>query len=160
MFYSGPGSSFAGDSHTIRVLLVEDNSIFLAYLSGMLARNPAVAILGHAQDGIQAVRSTFESKPDVVLLDIGLPRMNGIEVAKRITASVPTCKIIFLTQEGSPEFVEAAFEVGAAAYVLKTHANKDLWMAIVSVCEGRQFLSSGLKQPAKLGSGLQQFVVS
>lgn len=151
-----PGTFFGGEPRTIRALLVEDHPVFLAYVSGVLASNPAVHIVGRAQDGTQAIRSAVASNPDLVLLDIGLPGINGLEVARHILRSLPKCRIIFVTQEASAEFVEEAFAIGATGYVLKTQANEDLWPAIMNVCEGKAFLSSGLEQPARLNPDLQR----
>jgi len=155
-----PGSLFTTAPRKIRVLLVEDNSIFLAYVSRVLARDPAVHIVGRVQDGLDAIQSAAESAPDLVLLDIGLPRMNGLQVAKHILRGLPKCRIIFLTQESAPEFVEHAFEIGAAGYVLKTRANEDLWPAVLNVCEGNHFLSSGLERPTKFQSGILRLVAT
>lgn len=160
MAYLNPGSLFAGDPRRIRALLVEDNAIFSAYVSGFLTRDPRVHVIGQVRDGLEAIQSTTELLPDVILLDIGLPRMNGLQVARTILHSVPKCRIIFLTQEGSPEFVEAAFDLGAAGYVLKTRVNEDLWPAVIHVCEGRQYLGSGLKMPGKFQSVIQSLVAS
>jgi DNA-binding NarL/FixJ family response regulator len=160
MSHYGPGKSCAESPTRIRTLLVEDNPDFLAYASGLLARKPLVEIIGQARDGFQAVRRATQTAPDLVLLDIGLPMMNGLEVLKRILSNVSKCRIIFLTQEASPEFIEAAFEGGASGYILKTRATEDLWPAILSACEGRFFLGSGLEQPTSLRSGIRRFAAS
>ena len=160
MVHSDPGSLFARDPRKIRALLVEDNPVFLAYVSGLLAREPAVHIIGRVQDGLDAIQSAAEMVPDLILLDIGLPLMNGLQVARHIRHTLPKCSIIFLTQEGSPEFVEEAFDAGATGYVLKTRVNEDLWPAVMNACEGRHYLISGLEQPAKFQSVVQRFVAS
>jgi len=150
-----PGSLLAKDPRKIRTLLVEDNGAFLDYVRGVLARNPAVHIIGQARDGLEAIQSATELIPDLILLDIGLPRMDGLQVARNVLHNVPKCRIIFLTQEGGADFVELAFEIGAAGYVLKTRANQDLWRAVIHVCEGRRYLGSGLEPPPKFQSVVQ-----
>lgn len=160
MVYLNPGSLFGKDPRKIRALLVEDNAIFLAYVSGLLARAPGFHIIGRVQDGLEAIQSATELVPDLILLDIGLPRMNGLQVARNILRTLPTCRIIFLTQEGSREFVEEAFDAGATGYVLKMWAHEDLWSAVVNVCQGRRYLGSGLEVPSKFQSVVQPLVAN
>ena len=160
MAYLNPGSLFAEDPRRIRALLVEDNAIFSAYVSGVLARDPRVHVVGQVRDGLEAIQRTTELLPDLILLDIGLPGMNGLQVARTILHSAPKCRIIFLTQEGAPEFVEDAFDAGAAGYVLKMRVNEDLWPAVLHVSAGRQYLGSGLELPGKFQSVIQSLVAS
>ncbi len=93
-------------------------------------------------DGLEAVRKACELRPDLILLDIGLPRLNGIEAARQIRTLVPESKIIFLTQESSAEVVEEALRLGACGYVKKLKAAKDLLAAVQAVVSGNQFVSS------------------
>ena len=92
-------------------------------------------------DGLEAVQKAEELKPDLILLDIGLPTLNGIEAARRILELAPESKIIFLTLQTSPAFVQEAMRLGAWGYVFKTHAAADLLPAINAVLSGQQFVS-------------------
>ena len=148
MFNVGSGKPVPKVPSHISVLLVEDSPAFQAYVARLLDFSQDIEVVARAQDGVQAVRYAQEFKPDLILLDIGLPLLNGIEVAKRVLQFAPDSKIIFLTQESSHEFVEEAFNGGAAGYVLKMRLNSDLWPAIASVREGKQFVSPGLRRPA------------
>lgn len=93
-------------------------------------------------DGLEAVRKAEELKPDLILLDIGLPSLNGIDAGRQIRKLSPESKIIFLSQESSADVIEAALSLGALAYVVKTRAESDLLAAVDSVLLGRKFVSS------------------
>jgi DNA-binding NarL/FixJ family response regulator len=95
-------------------------------------------------DGQEAVQRAEELKPDLILLDIGLPTLNGIEAARRIRKRAPESKIIFVSQESSLEVAREALNLGARGYVVKTRAASDLLAAVEAVLEGRQFVSGGL----------------
>lgn len=124
-----------------RVLLVEDHEPFRSFIRAFLAKHKELQIVDEAGDGLDAVDKCVELRPALVLLDIGLPGLNGIEAARRIRHLVPACKIIFLTQEASPEVMHEAFNLGASGYVVKLYAATDLIPAITAACEGRQFAS-------------------
>lgn len=98
-------------------------------------------IVGEVSDGLEAVRQAEELKPDLILLDIGLPTLSGLEAARLIRKLAPKSKIIFVTQESSPDVVRAALNVGALGYVLKVRAGTDLLAAVDAVLEGRHFVS-------------------
>jgi DNA-binding NarL/FixJ family response regulator len=92
-------------------------------------------------DGFEAVRKAAELQPDLILLDIGLPFLNGIEAARQIRKLAPESKIIFVTQESSADVVEEALSSGAMGYVVKAEAASELLAAVEAVCQGRQFVS-------------------
>jgi len=94
-------------------------------------------------DGLQAVEKAQELQPDLILMDIGLPGINGIEAARQIRTLVPNAKIIFLTQESSPEVIQEAKSLGASGYVFKIEAETDLLAAVEAVLHGRQFFDDG-----------------
>ena len=96
-----------------------------------------------------AVRMASALQPQLILLDLGLPELNGIEAARRIRNAVPSCKILVLTQESAPALVEEALALGAWGYVLKSHGQRDLLAAINAVLKGELFLSLELRVPAK-----------
>jgi len=126
------------------VLLVEDFGPFRAFVSTLLREKPDVQVVSEASDGFEAVRRARELHPDLILMDIGLPGLNGIEAARRIRELAPRSRIVFLTQEGSSEVVEEALSSGALGYVLKPRVATDLFPAVAAVLEGKQFVSNGL----------------
>ena len=126
------------------VLLVEDFGPFRALVSSLLREKPDFEVVSEASDGLEAVRCAEELDPDLILMDIGLPGLNGIEAARRIRELAPRSRIVFLTQEGSSEVVEEALSSGALGYVHKPRAGNDLFPAVAAVLEGNQFVSDGL----------------
>jgi len=99
-------------------------------------------VVGEASDGLEAVQKAVELQPDLILLDIGLPRLNGIEAARQIRELVPESKIIFLTQESSAYAVREALSLGARGYVIKIMAASELFTAVEAVLSGETFVSS------------------
>ena len=128
----------------MRVLVVEDFAPFWQVIRSTLAERPGVQVIGEVADGLEGVHKAEVLEPDLVLLDIGLPTLNGIEAARQIRKLAPESKIIFLSQESSGEVVQEALNVGAWGYVVKTRAATDLLAAVDAVLEGRQFVSVGL----------------
>jgi DNA-binding NarL/FixJ family response regulator len=125
----------------IRILLVEDFEPFRTFTKSLLQDKPDFQIVCEASDGLQAVLRAKELDPDLILMDIGLPGLNGIEAARQIRAVVPKARIVFLTQENSAEIVQAALSLGALGYVHKPCAGNDLLQAIEAALQGRQFVS-------------------
>jgi DNA-binding NarL/FixJ family response regulator len=103
---------------------------------------------------LEAVQKAKELNPDLIVLDIGLPTLNGIEAARRIRKLAPESKILFVSQESSPDVVREALSVGALGYVIKAHAGSELLAAVEAFCQGRQFVGSGLP-----GSHRSPFIV-
>jgi DNA-binding NarL/FixJ family response regulator len=128
----------------IRVLVVDDLEPWRRFVTTSLDKEPDLEVVSGASDGLEAVRKAEELQPDLIVLDIGLPKLNGIEAARRIRKLVPKSKILFLTQESSDDVVREAFSVGARGYVVKIDAGSDLLPAVESVLRGRSFVSSGL----------------
>jgi len=126
------------------VLLVEDFAPFSQFIRATLADRPEVQVIGEVADGLEAVKKAELLEPGLVLLDVGLPTLSGIEVARRIRKLAPKSKIIFLTQETSCEVVQEAFHLGACGYVVKTKAACDLLPAVDAALQGKYFLSAGL----------------
>ena len=99
-------------------------------------------VVGEASDGLEALQKAVELRPDLILLDIGLPSLNGIEVARQMRSLVPESKIIFLTQESSADVVQEALSLGARGYVTKIKAQVDLFAAVEAVLLGMTFVSN------------------
>lgn len=131
----------------LRVLVVEDFAPFSQFICSTLAERLDVQVIDKASDGLEAVHRAKELKPDLILLDIGLPTLNGIEAARQIRQLCPESKIIFVSQESDPDIVQAALSFGALGYVLKTMARGELLTAIKAVCDGRPFVGGGLSGP-------------
>jgi DNA-binding NarL/FixJ family response regulator len=129
---------------SMRVLVVEDFAPFWQVIRSTLEVRPDVQVIGEVADGLEAVQKAEILEPDLVLLDIGLPMLNGIEAARQIRRLAPQSKIIFVSQESSCEVVREALNLGAWGYVLKERAAIDLPAAVNAVQEGRHFLSFGL----------------
>lgn len=131
-------------SAPVRVLVVEDHETYREFVLSVLRTRLDFQIVAQAMDGTAAVRSAEEFRPDLILLDIGLPGLNGIEVARRVSLVSPESKILFVSQESSEEVVQAALGTGALGYVLKSDAARDLMPAINSVLLGTRFLSRSI----------------
>ena len=129
----------------MRVLVVDDYEPFRQFVCSTLGERQDLQVIGEASDGLEAVRKAEELRPDMMVLDIGLPTLNGIEVARRIRKLVPECKILFLSQESSVDVAQAAFSLGAMGYVVKAHAGSELLDAVEAIYQGRLFLSKGLR---------------
>jgi DNA-binding NarL/FixJ family response regulator len=106
---------------------------------------PQWQVIAEAADGPEAIQKAEELKPDLIVLDIGLPKLNGIEAARRIRRVSPSTKIVFLSQNNDPDVVRVALSTGALGYVQKTDVRSDLLPAIEAVLQGRQFVSSSMK---------------
>ena len=126
------------------VLVVEDYEPFRRFICSTLGEKPELQIVGEASDGFDAVQKAEELQPDLILLDIGLPTLSGIEAACRISRLVPAAKVLFVSQNNDAEVVTAALSNGAKGYVRKENAKKDLLPAIEAVLRGDRFVSKGL----------------
>ena len=132
------------EATTVRVLVVDDFEPFRRFVCSTLGKRRDLQVIGEASDGLEAVRKAEELKPDLIVLDIGLPTLNGIEVARRIRKLCPECKILFMSQVSSADVAQEAFSLGAMGYVVKAYAGRELSAAVEAVCQGRQFVSKGL----------------
>lgn len=128
----------------IRVFVVEDFEPFRKFLLSTLQKQPQFQIILEAEDGLRAVQKAEELQPDLILLDIGLPALNGIEAARRVRMASAKSKIVFVSQESSTDMVREAFDVGARGYVIKTDAGSELLIAVNAVLRGERFVSSSL----------------
>jgi len=128
----------------VRVLVAEDYEPFRSFICSTLGEKADLQLVGEVADGLEAVQKAKELQPHLVVLDIGLPSLNGIEVARRIRKLLPQSKILFVSQETSALLVEEAFRSGASGYVVKEHAASELLVAVDAICQGSRFVSKGL----------------
>ena len=133
-----------GTGKSVRVLVVDDFEPFRRFVSSTLEQRPNLQIVGVVTDGLDAVRRAEELKPDLILLDVGLPTINGIEVARRIREVFPASKILFVSETRSPEVAEEALNTGAVGYVLKSDAAGELLPAIRAILAGKRWISASL----------------
>jgi len=135
--------AFVHRRSSVRILVVDDYEPWRRWVCSEL-RKRQIHVVGEASDGLEALRKAQALEPTVILLDIGLPELNGIEAATRIRQSAPAAKIIFLTREDDADVVKHALSTGAKGYVLKEEARTELLCAVEAVVEGKRFVSSRL----------------
>jgi DNA-binding NarL/FixJ family response regulator len=126
--------------------VVDDVAPWRQRVRSIIEAQPGLRVVGEASDGLAALQKAEELKPDLILLDISLPKLNGLEAEHRLCELVPSAKLLFLTQNNDPDIVQAALSNGAQGYVLKTDAGSELLTAIEAVLHGEKFVSSGIKQ--------------
>lgn len=125
----------------ITVFVVDDHAIVREGLASLLAAQPDLSVIGTAADGRDALRQVAKLLPDVVIVDISMPQMNGIEAAREIRDRVPQTRLVILSMHSSVEHVFHALEAGARGYVLKESAGKEIIDAVRAVHAGRRYLS-------------------
>jgi len=125
---------------SVRVVVVEDHEQFRRFIYSTLAKAPELQVVDMASDGLAALQKAEELQPDLILLDIGLPKLNGIEAARRIRKLSPKSKILFVSQESSADIVREALGTGASGYVVKSDAGSELLEAVSAVLRGDQFV--------------------
>jgi len=128
----------------VRVVIADDHVASLAVFTRML--HPDFDVVGTAKNGQEALVVVNELHPDVVVLDIEMPVMNGLTAARRLRVADPAARIVFLTVYNDPDYVEAAFNLGASGYVLKSRAALDLPQAIRLAMLDQQFVSPGARE--------------
>ena len=131
-----------------RTLVVDDYDPWRRHICAELKAQPELQVVGEASEGLEAVRMCEELKPDLILLDIGLSNLNGIEVETRICQLIPSAKVLFLSQNNDAEVVQAALGNGAQGYVLKADAGSELLPAIKAILRGERFVSSSTNKAA------------
>jgi DNA-binding NarL/FixJ family response regulator len=127
-----------------RILVVDDYEPWRQFLCSTIRMHPQFQVTGQATDGLEAVRQAQELQPDLILLDVGLPTINGIEAARRIRQAFPKAMILFISENRSTEIAEEALRSGGSGYVIKSDAGTELMPAIETVLEGRRFVSASL----------------
>lgn len=128
----------------VRVLVVDDYEPFRRFVCSSLRKIAYLQIIGEASEGDEAVKKARQLQPDLILLDIGLPKLNGIEACHQISRIVPAVIILFVSQDGDADVVEEALRNEAKGYVLKQDAGIDLVPAVEAVLRGAHFVSTGV----------------
>ena len=128
----------------LHILAVDDFEPWRRFVSSALQQQLTLQTFVEVSDGLEAVYKAENLRPDLILLDIGLPTLNGIKAASRIRDVSPDSKILFLSEESSPEVAEAALEVGGAGYVVKSDAGRELLPAVKALCEGKRYIGNRL----------------
>jgi DNA-binding NarL/FixJ family response regulator len=137
---------------SIRVLIVDDHPVVREGLSAMLERQEGMSVVGEAADGVSAVQKAVETTPDVILMDLRMPVMDGVEAMRRIGARVPSARVIVLTTYDTDEYIVRGIEAGAKAYLLKDSPRDELFDAIRAVHRGESLI-----QPSVAGKVLGRF---
>ena len=128
-----------------RILIADDYEGWRRQVRLLFQERPQWQVIAEAADGPEAIQKAEELKPDLIVLDIGLPELNGIEAARRIRQTSPSSKIVFLSQNNDRDVVRAALSTGALGYVRKFDAGRELLHAIDAVLRGERFVSSSFK---------------
>jgi len=126
----------------VRILLVDDFEPWRTFVASLLKKNPEWQILSQVSDGLAAVQKAEEFQPDLIVLDIGLPKLNGIEAALSIRKVAPNSRILFLSENRSSDIIAAALNAGGHGYVVKSDGANELLVAIEAVLQGKRFVSS------------------
>lgn len=130
----------------MRILVADDHTLVRAGLTSLIAHLPNMEVVGEAADGRHAMQMVRELKPDIVLMDIAMPGLNGLESAERIHGLEPQIKIIILSMFANEEYVAQALKAGASGYLLKDAATAELEMALKSVAMGQFYLSPAISR--------------
>jgi len=127
-----------------RLIIVDDFEPFRRFVTSILQKHPELQVICEVSDGFEAVQKAKDLKPDLILLDVGLPKLTGIEAAEQIGKVAPRSKILFVSQESSADTVREALSTGACGYVVKTDARSDLLAAVSAVLNGKRFVCRSL----------------
>lgn len=129
-----------------RILIVEDRTIVREGLRLLVISDERYSIAGEAEDGHAAIKVARELQPDLILMDLSMPRMNGMEAIREIKKNCPAIKILVLTVHDTDEFIIASLDAGADGYILKDASKAELMLAIENILEGKPFLSPGISE--------------
>ncbi len=144
MPHNGPQDNLAVS--TIRILLVDDHPLVLEGISARLESEVGIEVIGQANNGQQALEKAAELKPDVVLMDISMPVMNGLEAAERFKSDQPDVRVLILSMHENREYIVKMIQSGAAGYVLKDVSSDELIRAIQTVHQGGTYFSAGASE--------------
>jgi len=133
----------------IRILLADDHIVMRSGLRLLLERQPNLRVVGEAADGQEAVRFAAAEKPEVVIMDIAMPHLNGVEATRQIVTRNPETAVVILSMHSDESYVLRSLKAGARAYLLKDSAESDLIAAIHAIQEGKSFFSPGVRRILK-----------
>ena len=133
-------------SPKVRIVIAEDHTILREGLRSLLSSNPNFEIVGEAKDGREAIRCVEKLKPDLILTDLSMPRMNGMEAIKEIKRESPATKVLVLTVHKAEEYILATFRAGADGYILKDSTHSELVMAVRKVLGGQHYISPEISE--------------
>lgn len=140
-----------GAAQIYRLVIAEDHTILREGLKALLASRPELEVIGEATDGREAVRSVEELKPDLLLLDLSMPRSNGLEALKEIKRLSPATRVLVLTVHKTEDYVFTALQAGADGYVLKDSSSSELMLAVTSVLAGERYLAPAIANTVVAG---------
>ena len=129
-----------------RIVIAEDHTILREGLRSLLSSDPNFEIIGEAEDGREAIRCVEKFKPDLILMDLSMPRMNGMEAISEIKKRFKETKILVLTFHKTEEYILATLKAGADGYILKDSTHAELMMAVKNVLSGKQYISPGISE--------------
>jgi len=132
--------------NTIRILLADDHTVVRKGLRLLLESQPGLNVVAEAADGRAAVSLAEQDRPDVVVMDVAMPTLNGIEAARQITAKLPQVAVVFLSMHSDESYVLKALKAGARGYLLKDSAEHDLIQAVHAVTQGKSFFSPAISK--------------
>jgi DNA-binding NarL/FixJ family response regulator len=134
-----------------RILLADDHDVVRRGLRTLLEAKPGFEVCGEARTGREAVAKSQELKPDVIVMDISMPELNGLDATLQIRKVMPQAKVVIITQHDSEELVRQVANIGARGYVLKTDSERDLVSAVTAVCQHQSFVNPRTRDPLAEG---------
>jgi DNA-binding NarL/FixJ family response regulator len=137
-----------GNCMTIRILLVDDHPVVRHGLKTLLEGHSGWEVIGEAADGAEALEKAKDLNPDVMVLDVTMPKMNGLEACRLLRRQAPQLEILFVTQHDSPQMMREALDAGARGYVVKSNAARDLLAAVEAVSQHRIFTALNGRESA------------
>jgi len=129
-----------------RVLVVDDYEPWRRFICSTLQQTSNWQVVGEVVDGVDAVHAARTLRPDLILVDVGLPTLNGIEATRQILTHDPCCRILFVSEHRSQDIVKAALDSGAGGYIVKSHAVRDLMPAMQAIVDGQSYVSPELTE--------------
>ena len=137
----------SSSDHPIRIMLVDDHNVVRRGLAALLEMEGGFEVVAEAEDGETALRRAGEVQPDVVMLDLSMPRLNGLETTRRLRRQLPQTQVLVLSMHEDEEFVAQALQAGAGGYVLKRSMEEELFLALRAVANGNVFVSPAVARP-------------
>ena len=131
---------------TIKIILADDHTLIRSGLKALLSFSPEFEVIGEAEDGLSAIRQVEEKKPDILILDLSMPNMSGIDCIKEIRSRGLICNILVLTMYDDEEYINEVMRAGADGYLLKKSADSELIEAIHKIYEGKKYLNETISQ--------------